>query len=331
MKEIAEKIRDNFNIDVSNISPFRDNYIIYSNSKKILLKKVLMSPERICFIHNAKKHLMKNNFQCLDEYLLSKNDEPYIKINNTLYTLTPIIDGIEINFEKSDDVINSSYLLANFHKFSRGFFLPENTFVKDELGKLPSVYKKRLNEIKKVKKIASSTKTKFDYLLLEYIDYFFNLGTKVIDKLEKSNYMDLVHKTKKEGSFCHHEFTHNNIINNNGIYFLINFEFCCYELKIYDLCNLIKRKLRKCNWDIKEAKKILDFYQEKIPLSNDEFYIMKLMIMFPQKFWRVINSYYNSKKNLSEKIYITKLNNVINEITPIEDFLEKYDTLYLYH
>lgn len=331
MKEITDKIKENFNIDVSNISPFRDNYIIYNDSNKMLLKKVAISPERIYFIHMAKEHLIKNNFCCLDRYILTKNDEPYIKINNVLYTLTPIVDGIEINFEKSDDIIHSSHLLANFHKSSMGFFLPENTFSKNELGKLPSIYKKRLNEIKRAKKIAHMRKTKFDYLLLEYIDYFYNLGANVIENINKSNYMKLVNKTKYDGSFCHHEFTHNNIINKDGKYFLINFEFCCYELKIYDVCNLIKRKLRKCNWDINEAKKILDTYQEKIPLSIDELYIMKLMIMFPQKFWRVINSYYNSKKNLSDKIYLSKLNNVISEIKPIESFLQKYDELYLCH
>ena len=331
MKEITDTVKENFNIEISSISPFRDNYIICNNSSKQLLKKVSMSPERIYFIHNAKEHLIKNNFKCLDRYFLTKNDEPYIKINNILYTLTPIIDGIEINFEKWDDVINSSHLLANFHKSSMNFFLPENTYTKNELGKIPMIYKKRLNEIKRAKKIASKSTTKFDYLLLKYIDYFYNMGIDVIDKLIKSKYMELVEKTIKDGSFCHHEFTHNNIINNNGKYFLINFEFCCYELKIYDLCNLVKRKLRKCNWDIQEAKKIIDSYQEKIPLSNDELYIMKLMIMFPQKFWRVINSYYNSKKNLSDKIYISKLNNVIDEIKPIELFLQKYDDLFLYH
>lgn len=327
MKEITDKLKNNFNINISNISTFRDNYIIHNSSEKMLLKKQVISPERVLFIHNAKQHLINNNFPYVDNFILSTSGEPFIILNNTLYTLTKIIDGQEINFDNNTDVIRATKLLANFHISSKGFFQPSDQFSKNELGKLPSVYQKRLDEIKRAKKLASLGKSKFDYLLLNYIDYFYSTGKSVISKLNSSNYLNLVDTTRKEGSFCHHEFTHNNIINQNGTYFLLNFEYCCYELKIYDLCNLIKRKLRKCNWDILEAKKIMDCYREKIPLSKDELYVMKLMLLFPQKFWRVINTYYNSKKNLSDSIYLSKLNNVIDEIRPIETFIQKYDTL----
>ncbi|MBP5427338.1 MAG: CotS family spore coat protein [Clostridiales bacterium] len=327
MKEIAEKLKSNFNIEISNISSFRDNYIVLNNTGRMLLKKQVISPERVRFIHNAKQHLISNNFKYVDEFMLTTNNDPFIILNNNLYTLTNILDGQEMNFDNPTDVEKSTQLLADFHISSRGFFKSPSVFNKDELGKLPSVYQKRLDEIKRAKKNAHLGKTKFDYLLLDYIDYFYNLGKEVIEKLSKSRYMDLVSMTQKEGSFCHHEFTHNNIVNKSGTYFLINFEYCCYELKIYDLCNLIKRKLRKCNWDINEAQKILDCYRKKVPLSYDELYVMKLMLMFPQKFWRVINTYYNSKKNLSDSIYLSKLNNVIDEIRPIETFLKKYDVL----
>ena len=328
MRELAESLKNSFDIEINNIVPFKDNFIIYNSTGKMLLKKAVMSTERIDFIHKAKQHLSKNNFSSIDAFIVTKNNEPYIRLNNNIYTLTNIIDGVEINFDKPIDVLKSSYLLANFHKSSRGFLLPDDSFKKDDLGNLPSLYKKRLCEIKRAKKLATKNRTKFDYLLLNYIDYFYELGLHVIGKLEASNYLDLVNETRKEGSFCHHEFTHNNIVIKDNTYFLINFDFCSYELKIYDLCNLIKRKLRKCDWDICEAEKIINFYRELVPLSHDELYIMKLMLMFPQKFWRVINTYYNSKKNLSDKIYKSKLTSVINEIGPIETFMKKYDTLY---
>ena len=328
MNELHEILTSQYDIDINNISSFRDNYIVFNSSSKMLLKKANMSENRINFIHKAQQHLIQNGFTRIDSFICNKNNEPYIKLNNNLYTLRKLLDGTEVNFEKSQDVMNSCFLLADFHKSSKNFSLSPDSFKKDDLGTLPLVYQKRLAEIRRVKKIALKNKTKFDYLLLDYIDYFYNLGNEVIKKLETSNYNKLVDITRSEGSFCHHEFTHNNIITKNDTYFLINFDFCSYELKIYDLCNLIKRKLRKCNWDIREADKIIHFYNKKVSLSADELYIMKLMIMFPQKFWRVINTYYNNKKNLSDRIYMSKLNDVINEIKPMEEFIRKYEALY---
>ena len=166
MKELVESLKNSFDIEINNVAPFKDNFIIFNSTGKMLLKKAVMSPERIDFIHKAKQHLVKNSFHTIDEFIVTKNNEPYIKLNNNVYTLTNIIDGVEINFDKPTDVLNSSYLLANFHKSSCGFFLPKDCFKKDDLGNLPTIYQKRLCEIKRAKKLATKNKTKFDYLLL---------------------------------------------------------------------------------------------------------------------------------------------------------------------
>ena len=54
---------------------------------------------------------------------------------------------------------------------------------------------------------------------------------------------------------------------------------------------------------------------------------MKLMLAFPQKFWRVVNRYYNSRRSWSERSYVTKLQEVIDEAEPHRKFMEEYAKL----
>jgi spore coat protein I len=85
--------------------------------------------------------------------------------------------------------------------------------------------------------------------------------------------------------------------------------------------------MRKCNWDINKAKLILNTYRNIEPLSQDELKVMKSMLQFPQKFWRVINRYYNSKRHWAQKNFTIMLEDVIKEKDAHVDFMDKFDTL----
>jgi spore coat protein I len=73
--------------------------------------------------------------------------------------------------------------------------------------------------------------------------------------------------------------------------------------------------------------KIIDVYSKYEDLSKVELDIMYSILQFPQKFWRVVNKYYNSRRSWSEKIYVAKMREVVDEIPHHRKFLEDYDRL----
>lgn len=327
MVDLEKEVSDNYDIEIKNFSPFKDAFLVVSNNNKTIFKKSNLSDERLLFIHSAKEHLIKNKFVNIDRYLCTNDGRPFISIENNNYVLTNYIEGAECNFDNKNDIANISKLLAQFHKASKGFKPPENIIIRSDLGKIPLFFAKRLDEIKKLKKVAKKGKTKFDYLFLENYDYFCNIGEQALSLINNSYYEELVNKTRDDGVFCHHDFTHHNIIQSDKKYYIVNFDFCCFEIKIYDIANFLRRKMRKCNWDINEAKTILDEYRTIEDISRDELAILKIILQFPQKFWRVINKYYNSKRSWSEKSFVMRLQEVIDEIEYHKEFIEKFELL----
>ncbi|HHW47689.1 MAG TPA: CotS family spore coat protein [Clostridiaceae bacterium] len=328
MQNIDKEISDKFRFNITNIIPFKDAYIINTSEGKKLLRKSRLRPDRIVFVHGAKEHLYRNNFKNLDRYLCTTDNNPYIYINDSYYTVTNFIEGRECNFENREDTISAARLLASFHNASKGYIAPADCKEANELGKLPSLFNKRLNELKRLKKIAKKARSKFDYLYLEWVDYFLNIGGNVLEQLNgSSSYKILVNRAREEKVLCHHDFTHRNIIISENKVNLVNFEYCCYEIKAYDIANFLRRKMRKCNWNFDDAKLILDEYRNVEEISDDEFFIIKLMLLFPQKFWRVANRYYNSRRSWSERIFISKLQEVVDEAAFHEQFMKRYDEL----
>ena len=329
MQELINVLQKEYSIKVSNISSFKNGYKLDTNLGKLFLKEVNISKERIQFVNEAKLHLLRNGFEVLDKYIITSNKYPYFTNENNIYTVTEFIDGKECDFDNNSEIIEASLTLAKLHNSGKGFFPSKNLYIPNQLGMLPYHFQKRLNDIKKLKKQAEKEKNDFDYLFLDNYNYFYNLGKRVIDNLNKSNYNLLVEKAKKQGVLCHHDYTYQNIIKKNNRLYVTNYEYCCIELKTYDIVNFLRRKMRKSNWSINDAKLIINNYMKIEELDKDDFELIKLMLQFPQKFWRISNKYYNSKRSWAQKNYITRLQDVIDEKAEIEAFIDEYEKIFL--
>ncbi len=325
MQGMDREVAENFGLEVRNLIQYKDALMIATAQGRKIIRKVPFSPERLRFVHGAKEHLAGNGFTGVDRYLCTLEGVPYLIFDNSCYTLVDFIDGRESSFDDDNDVQRAARVLAALHRASRGYIAPEGCKVQDELGRLPEYFSKRLEDIKKMKKQAKKGKGRFDQLFLEHVDYFSDIGERTAQELSVSSYGKLVECTRMEGLFCHHDYTHHNIMMDGEKVTVMNFEYCCFELKIYDIANLIRRKMRKCDWDISKTEMIIDSYSSVEFISKEELAVMKIILQFPQKFWRVINRYYNSRRSWSERSFVIRLQEVIDEIEPHKKFLKNYN------
>lgn len=324
---IEKNIRKKYNLIINDFAQYKNGHIINTNEGAKILKSCRFGPGTILFVHGAKEHLYINGFKNIDRYLCTADGRPYLEINDRHYVVTNMMEGEESNFDRNEDVVKASRALAFMHKASKGYVPDYSCKKRDELGMVPVYFVKRLEEIKKQKKLAIKTKTNFDYLYLKHVDYFYDMGKTVIDAIKDSCYNKIVNICRQNGGFCHHDYTHRNIILGNNKVSVVNFEYCCHELKIYDIVNLLRRKMRKCKWSLDQAMRIIGEYQEIEDINQDEFSIMKLMLQFPQKFWRIGNRYYNGKRSWMGNSLLLNLQEVVDEMEYHSEFMKNFDML----
>ncbi len=329
MQGIEKEIENSYGLTVTNLFSYKDMIIVATPRGRKVIKRIPFSLQRLKFVHGAKDHLDANGFPFVDSYLLTLSGDPGFYYHNCLYTATDFIEGRESNFDSDTDLERAAEALARLHRSSVGYSAPEGCKVQCELGKLPGYFRKRLDDIKKMRKQARRGKGRFDQLFLQYADYFIGVGETAAEELEASEYSQMVDKIMNEKAFCHHDYTHHNIILGKGQVTVTNFDYCCYEMGVYDVANLIRRKMRKCEWDISKASLILNGYSSVAPLSREELEVMKIILQFPQKFWRVVNRFYNSRRSWSEKSYVSRLQEVIDETKPFEAFIRAYTATYM--
>ncbi len=327
MIESKDLIEATYGIKVTSIKPCRAGYIIDTNIGKKHLRQCQCSENRILYVHAAKEYLYSNGFINLDTYLVALNNKPFMEIDGQNFVITPYFDSRECEFSDDGDTIRASIALAQMHRLGKGFKY-ENDLIPSDLGKLPENLGKRYEEILRMRRKAERERGAFDYIYLDCVDKFIELAEESLSLLNGTEYSRLVKKTLLEGVICHHDYSYQNILIKGSITYVVGFECCCEELRVYDLVNLLRRKMRKCNWNIQKASILLDAYGEIAPVSNDEISVMKAMLLFPQKFWRVANKYYNSRRSWAQKNFTGMLEEVIAEYDDHIRFMRQFNKLF---
>ena len=328
MLESKELIESAYDLRISSIKPCRAGYILDTDNGKKYLRQCQCSENRILFVHDAKQHLHNHGFVNLDTYCVTIDEHPFIEIEGQLFILTPFIDGHECEFGDDADAVKAAQALAAMHKAGKGFKPQNGIFMPNDLGKLTDSLSKRYDEILRMRRKAERERGAFDYIYLNCVDKFIGLAEQSLGLLGGPEYQRLIKKTLLEGGICHHDYSYQNIIMKGPITYITGFESCGEEIRIYDLVNLLRRKMRKCNWNAPKASLLLDAYSELEPLSRDEIVVMKAMLLFPQKFWRVANRYYNSRRSWAQKNFTGMLEEVVTEFTDHVHFMGQYDNLF---
>lgn len=328
MIESKDIIESTYGVKAISIKPCRAGYLIDTDQGRKHLRQCQCSENRIVYVHDAKVHLFKNGFTCLDTYSEAVNGNPYMEIDNQYFVMTPYIDARECEFGDDNDALRASVALASMHKSGKGFKPRLGLSVPSDLGKLPESLGKRYDEILRMRRKAERERGAFDYIYLDCVDKFIDLAEKSLNIFNGLEYPRLVKKALLDGGICHHDYSYQNILIAGSQTYITGFESCSDEIRIYDVVNLLRRKMRKCNWNMQKASLLLDAYTEISPISSDEIIIMKAMLLFPQKFWRVANRYYNSRRSWAQKNFTGMLEEVITEYHEHIRFMNQFDKLF---
>lgn len=336
--ELRSAIKEYSGLDAEEINYIQDDIVFtVHNGMSYRLKYYPAPAGRNLFTLSVLKYLESNHFRNIPYPV---NQTPFVYENRTYY-LTNHVMGKEGNVENMQEVRQCASALARMHKAGEGFtkqkalaymnefneaFSEENRiadvskYLRSELGNLPQLYLHRAQELKRYKKLAKRNNNYFDYEYIAVADYYCEKAEKLTYELEKSGYNELVTFYTLRGAVCHKEFAPHNVIftdrtADNGI---VDFGSCAIDLPVFDLANLIKRRMRKCGWSAQNANSIINSYTRYRNITQADITILKIVLEYPQKLWRIVNIYYNSRKTWCEKSCLKKLSEIENEKDGIE-------------
>lgn len=333
MRDNELTILDQYDIDVKNTRKVRDAFLCESAQGLFLIKELCFSEKRLRVLERIYDHLKQQGCENIDWILKTKENELFcMSEDGTKYFLKRWFSGRECDIRREKDVLDAVTNLTRIHLALQEFEGNESEgLCVMSAEDLRQQYFRHNREMKKVRTFMRDKVDKGDFELafLKHFDSMYNTADSALEHLKKSNYEELLIECKRKNKLVHGDYNYHNVLMTYMGIATTNFEHVQSNIQITDLYYFLRKVMEKNHWDIALGNKILNCYQRNISFQKGELEYIAICLAYPEKFWKVANSYYRSRKVWIPAKNLEKLELVIKQTEEKKEFLENIFAFHL--
>ncbi|HIW80985.1 MAG TPA: CotS family spore coat protein [Candidatus Acetatifactor stercoripullorum] len=299
MNDRAVSLLGQYDIEVLRTRKGRGAILCDTNQGCLIFKEYAGNENKIRIQDRLLNHIRETGKIQVESILPTREGSLFVKdMEGNSYVLKTYAEGRECNIYEKKECLEAVRVLARLH----GCMELSQT----EMDGLPAdgffagrEYEKHNRELRRVRKYLKQRgqKTGFEIGLLNSFDYFLEQALAVTEewnryRLENSR----GHERKETVLYCHGDYQYHNILWGQEEWFVVNFEKCLPDNPIRDLYLFLRKLLEKSSWSVSLGKELLAAYQEERPISDESRMDLYYRLAYPEKFWKIVNFYYNSGK-----------------------------------
>lgn len=313
----SEAILQQYDLEIKQISRGRGAYICDTNEGMKLLTPFRGSQERAAFLREVLIRLNAGGFAAEQISLTKEGQAVATDDMGVRYWLKDFISGSECSTNREFDMTRAVVRLAQLHSVLMACAPEIPEFMQTPRNDPANVCRRHHRELIKVKNyvLARKSRNEFERCFLTQYDYYMSEATKAIRILDEE-------QQKPPKGLCHGDFNQHNILHTADGFCIVHYENMGYTTPVIDLANFVRKMLEKNGWRKELGMHLLESYDRERAMSAEEKKLLYVILLFPEKFWKVSNHYSNSRKTWISEREIDKLNRM-RELEPARNgFLE---------
>ena len=329
MDEKVDEVLKQYELDIRTRRRVRGSVVIESGDRFYVVKPYLGDETKIFFEENVKERLVENGYEYVD-IALKNNSEKYISDDpcGGKWVVRRWFKSQECDIKDEKQVCMAASHLAYLHKYMR---LSTDLAIKLNTSKIDiiSMFEKHNNEMKRVNSYikAKKKKNRMEISILNSFKEFYNQGLEALEYIKKCNADKLCEKTISENRIIHGSYNYHNVSFAGENIITSNFEKAAVGLQVTDLYDWIRKTMEKNSWNSDMGISIVTAYINSREMETGELEMLYALLMYPEKYWKLVNFYYNGKKTwISEKNY-EKPEKIRNQESDRQKFIAKIKDL----
>lgn len=323
MNDRVVNLLDNYDIEVLRTAKGRGAILCEAKQGYYIFKEYHGHQNKLEFQNELLKKAGQEAGLFIEQIIPAKDGELFVKDQDqNVYTLKTYFAGRECNIRDMEECRQAVRALAVLHKALR---MPaEDGKNSMPVFRIDSEYDKHNKELRKVRRFlrARSQKTDFELFLLNCYDAFLEKAIQTTEELKSYDMEKESGYILTQGYVCHGDYQYHNLLRNDEQIAVINFEKCIRDNPVRDLYLFSRKLLEKNNWNIEMGKELIAVYQKENPLSAHDYVQLYYRFAYPEKFWKIVNFYFNSGKAWIPEKNTEKLKRVIEGEQNKQDFLD---------
>lgn len=321
MNDRAVALLEQYDIEVLRTRKGRGAILCDTNLGCLIFKEYAGNADKIEVQDRLLKQIKLMGKVKVEAIVPARDGQLLVKDNDgKSYLLKTYFEGRECNIYDKTECSEAVRVLAMLHSCMELTAETEDT---QPVFSPEKEYDKHNRELKKVRRYLrqKSQKSWFEINLQHTFDYFLDQALEITR--EWQNYSHMEGAPQPEGRvYCHGDYQYHNIIKCGHDWCIINFEKCMQDNPIRDLYLLLRKLLEKSNWSIPLGAELLEAYQSVMPISAYSWIDLYYRLAYPEKFWKIVNFYFNSGKAWIPERNLEKLEKLQSQEKEKQHFLD---------
>ena len=329
MKDYSLNVLEQYDIEVNSTRKVRGAVLCDTDVGALLLTEAAVSDHKLPVLEMLLTQISGCGYERVDSIFINKEGELITEAEDgTRYVLKRWFSGRECDVKREQEVLEAVRNLARLHRMMK---LPGEESGEFPGNNLQEEFRRHNRELRKVRTFIRNRTAKgtFEQVVLEHFEAKNLWAEQAEKKLLSSAYERLTQTSREEGTIIHRDYNYHNVwMTSKGIA-TTNFEHFANDIQASDLYYFMRKVLEKHEWNTELGRAMLRVYQEIMPLSEEERDYLAIRFSYPEKFWKLINSYYHSNKAWIPEKDVEKLRTVIAQTERKKRFLESIFSFHL--
>lgn len=325
MNDRAVELLEQYEVEVLRTRKGRGAILCDTDQGCLVFKEYSGSYDRIALQDRLLKQIAEAGLVRAEAILPSREGALLVKdADGASYVLKTWQEGRECAAHDREECITAVRLLAKLHGCME---LPLDTPNLPMAFSPEKEYDKHNKELKRVRKYLrqKGQKSWFETSLCKDFDLFLEQALEVTKQW--CAYCQAEENRRRgqaaRATFCHGDYQYHNILQGADGWFVANFERCVWDDPIRDLYLLLRKLLEKSNWSVPLGEELLTAYGRERPISAKSWVDLYYRLAYPEKFWKIVNFYYNSGKAWIPGKNQEKLERVVEQEKEKQHFLDE--------
>lgn len=295
-KEEAEKTYG-FQVDV--LRRGRGSWILETNQGLRLLKEYRGSVNRLEFEEEVLRSLDGMETLRADRYMRNSAGELLSTAEDgTRYIVKEWFADPECDLKDEREVLSAVRALALLHRQFRRIERQEAWNRRSMISPpLFEAMRRHNRELKKARTYIRGKRKKNEFELC-VIGNFERFAAQSVEAERGMAQLYETHgKEILDGyAVCHGEPDYHHILIGNGYVAVTEFNQMHLGVQMEDLYYFLRKVMEKHDWNVRLGQQILETYERVLPVSGSERQVLYYLLLYPEKYWKQINFYYNANK-----------------------------------
>lgn len=322
MNEQDTMVLEQYDLEVFRTCRGRGAILCETSRGLKILKECRTSEKRVEAEAELLEGLSREGGLLTDRYIRNKEDGLISTVEDgTSYILKDWYEGRECNVREEEEMLQAVRSLARLHQALRRQSLGEERMSEfDRTPPLKAVLKKHNRELKRARTYIRNTvqKQEFELCVIRSFERFYSQAQKALFLLEEQ-------EAEPERYLCHGDFTQHHVLMGRSGTAIVDFSRAAVGVQVSDLYLFMRKMLEKNNWNLPLGVAMKEAYEEILPLTGGEKKYLYILFLYPEKYWKQINYYYNANKAWIPGRNIGKLTALEDQFEAREHFLKRLE------